>query len=103
MATVHFDSLMGVDERRAKRFAGDLFVFSPRSSLTRLVELAREMIEEAFAPHSRQTAQYDMPVERFVEIFGPVKPRFIHHPKARKLIAPYDIGSVGDGVEIFKS
>jgi hypothetical protein len=87
VTTVYFDSSMGDDERRPKLYAGDLFVFSPRPSLTNLVDFAREMIEEAFAPHSPLTAQYDMPVERFVEIFGPVKPRFIHHPKTKQLIA----------------
>ena len=78
VATVHFDSLMGVTSA-ARNALGDLFVFSPRSSLTRLVEFAREMIEEVFAPHSPQSAQNDMPVERFVEVFGLVKPRFIRH------------------------
>src|SRR5690606_32944883 len=31
-------------------------------------------------------AQYHMPVERFVELFTPVKPRFIHHPRTRGLL-----------------
>jgi hypothetical protein len=87
MTTVYIDPTMGDDERRAKLYAGDLFVYSPRPSLQALADFAREMVEEAFAPHNPLTAQYDMPVERFVEIFGPVKPRFIHHPETKKLIS----------------
>lgn len=55
---------------------------------------ARELIEEAFHPLSPERAQFELPVERFVEIASPLKPRFIHHPKTaglvRQLIA--DIG-----------
>ena len=94
MTTIYFDSSMPDEKRRAKLYAGDLFVFSPRPSLQRLVAFARGMIEEAFAPYHPTEAQFHMPVEKFVEIFGPVKPRFIHHPETKKLIADVvtDIG-----------
>ncbi len=87
MTTIYFDATLSDDERREKLYAGDLFVYSPRPSLQALVDFAREMLEAAFAPHDPLTVQYDLPVERFVEIFGPVKPRFIHHPKTKQLIA----------------
>ena len=44
------------------------------------------MIEEAFGPLDPLTAQYEMSVEKFVEIFAPLKPRFIHHPESKRLI-----------------
>lgn len=44
------------------------------------------MLEEAFSPFDPTTAQYEMPVERFVEIFAPVKPAFIHHDKTKALL-----------------
>ena len=53
MTTVYFPS-MATMRRRAKLYAGDLFVFRPRPSRS-LIGLAREMIEEAFAPHSPVT------------------------------------------------
>lgn len=44
------------------------------------------MIEEAFPGEDPRTAQYRMPVEEFVAIFAPLKPKFIHHPESRRLI-----------------
>jgi hypothetical protein len=44
------------------------------------------MIEEAFGPLDPMTAQYEMSVEEFVAIFGPLKPKFIHHPESKRLI-----------------
>jgi hypothetical protein len=51
-----------------------------------LCKLARQMIEQAFDGFDPQLAQYHMPVEEFVAIFSPVKPRFIHHPETKRLI-----------------
>jgi hypothetical protein len=86
MTAVYFDSKMTDAERRAKIFAGDIFVFSPRQSTLALVDFARELIEAAFAPLPPRTAQFELSVERFVEIFGPLKPHFIHHPKTAALL-----------------
>lgn len=86
MTAVYLDSTMNDEERRTKLYEGDLLVYSPRRSTLALVDFARELIEEAFAPHDPLVAQYEMPVERFVEIFGPVKPQFIHHPKTKDLL-----------------
>jgi hypothetical protein len=86
MTTVYFDSKMTDAERRGKIFAGDIFVFSPRQSTLELVDFAREFIEAAFPPLPPRTAQFELSVERFVEIFGPLKPHFIHRPKTAALI-----------------
>ncbi|MEJ0092992.1 MAG: hypothetical protein WDN46_06080 [Methylocella sp.] len=86
MTAIYFDSKASDAERRARLFAGDIFVFSPRPSTLALIDFARELIDEAFAPLAPQTAQFDLSVERFVEIFGPVKPRFIHHPRTAALL-----------------
>jgi len=87
MTSLNFDSTMSDTERRKRLFAGDLFICSPRPSTRALIDFASELIEEAFAPFDPQTAQHNMPVERFVEIFGPLKPRFIHHPKTKELLS----------------
>jgi hypothetical protein len=86
MTTIYSDPTMPEEIRREKLYGGDLFVFSPRPSTLALIDFARELIEEAFAPYDPRTAQFELPVEKFVEIFGPVKPHFIHHPKTKHLL-----------------
>ena len=86
MHTVYFDSTASDEARRQRLYQGQLFAFSPRPSTTALVEHARRMIEEAFDGIDPLMAQYHMPVERYVEICAPLKPRFIHHPETRHLI-----------------
>ena len=86
MTGIFFDSNANDTERRSRLFGGDVFVYSPRPATLALIDFARELIEEAFAPLPPRTAQFNLPVERFVEIFGPVKPRFIHHPRTKTLL-----------------
>jgi len=85
MTAIYFDSTMDDDLRRQHLYRGDIFVFSPNPSIKALCDLAREMLEEAFGGLDPMYAQYHMPVEKFVEIFAPVKPQFIHHPKTKQL------------------
>lgn len=87
MATIYIDSAHSDEQRRHRLYGGDLFAFSPTPSATELAELARELSEAAFAPHDPQTAQEHMPAERYVEILAELKPKFIHHPRAKELIA----------------
>jgi hypothetical protein len=44
------------------------------------------MICEGFNNSDPTLAQFEMPVEEFVNIFAPMKPAFIHHAKTKKLI-----------------
>lgn len=75
------------DIRRRRLYQGQLFVYTPTPQTRAVRDFAAEMIEEAFAPQDPVTAQFEMPVEKFVEIFAPLKPRFIHHPKTKQLLA----------------
>ncbi|MDT3443508.1 MULTISPECIES: hypothetical protein [unclassified Pseudofrankia] len=86
MTTVFTDSPMPDDRRRSHIYQGDIFVTSPNAATRALTDFARELVEEAFAPLDPQQAQHEIPVEKFVEIFGPVKPKFIHHPKTKSLL-----------------
>jgi hypothetical protein len=86
MTTLYFDTHLADPERRRRLYSGDIFVYSPRPSTRALTELARELIEEAFNPLDPEHAQESLPVERFVEIVGPLKPRFIHHPRTQELL-----------------
>lgn len=81
---VHFDSSMPDDERRNAIYQGQLFVYSARDSVLGFARFARQLVEEAFAPLDPVTAQYDLPVERFAEILGQLKPSFIHHPESKQ-------------------
>jgi hypothetical protein len=84
--TVYIDDSATDDVRRERLFQGQLFVFSPRPSSKALCDHAREMIEEAFGSVDPLRAQYEMPVEQYVEICAPLKPAFIHNDKTRELV-----------------
>ena len=87
MEAVYIDSTIGEAERRRLLYDGELFVFSPTTSSAALAALAREMSEEAFAPHQPEVAQESLSAERYVEILADLKPRFIHEPRCKELIA----------------
>jgi hypothetical protein len=87
MPTIYLDPAVNDEKRRLQLYSGDLFAFSAGESATKLAELARELSETAFAPHDPQVAQESMPAERYVEILAALKPKFIHHPRAKELIA----------------
>jgi hypothetical protein len=84
--TIFFDSQVSDQLRRQQLYSGRLFVFSPCASTIALCKFGRNMIEEAFGSKDPRSAQYSMPVEEFVSISAPLKPRFIHHPTTLKLI-----------------
>lgn len=86
MGTVYVDSPIAEKERRRHLYAGDLFVLSPSTGSSGLCALARELTEEAFAPHDPEVAQDHMPAESYAEILADLKPRFIHHQSAKERI-----------------
>src|ERR1700722_17160754 len=86
MHSVYFDSASSDSLRRQRLYDGQIFVYSPRPSTLELCNLAREMIEEAFGTVDPRQAQHHMPVEKYVEICAPLKPKFIHHPRTKKII-----------------
>ncbi len=86
MPTIYVDAPLLDDERRERLYAGDLFVFSPTASSLGLTTLARELSEEAFAPHEPETAQDKIPAEDYAAVLADLKPTFIHHPRAKELI-----------------
>jgi hypothetical protein len=86
MNTCYFDPQLDDDARRERLYDGQLVVLSPRTATVALVQHARLMIEEAFGATDPLTAQYDMPVERYVEICAPLKPAFIHNDRTKELL-----------------
>jgi hypothetical protein len=87
MPTIYTDSVLDERARRNRLYAGDLFAFSPSNCGSALSALARDLSEEAFAPYDAQVAQESIRAEQYVEILADLKPRFIHHPRAKELIA----------------
>lgn len=86
MGSVYFDSQIGDDARRERLYAGDIFVLSPTDGTRRLIALAKDMLEKAFAPHDPRTIHEHKSAEEVAAILGKLKPQFIHHPECKKLI-----------------
>src|SRR5579862_9281985 len=86
MTAVHFDARIPDAERRRRIYEGDIFVYSPTPQALELIELARQMIVDAFGGSDPELAQHDMPVKEFATLLGELKPRFIHHPQCKQLL-----------------
>jgi hypothetical protein len=86
MNTVYVDPRMNDHERRKRLYEGQILVFSPGPSSLALCDFARAMIEKAFGGIEPTEAQFHMPVEQYVSIIAPLKPKFIHHPKTMELL-----------------
>lgn len=86
MHTVYVDSPVSDQIRRQRLYDGQLFVFTPRPSTIALCEHAKAMIEAAFGSIDPRTAQYQMPVEEYVAIVAPLKPKFIHNDTTKRLV-----------------
>lgn len=87
MTVVFLDSPMSDNERRQKLFGGDLFLYSPTEHSRELVTFARQMAEEAFAPHFPPDAQHRIPRQDYVDVLARLKPTFINHPRSKGLVA----------------
>ena len=87
MTTVYFNEQHSDDERRAKLYNGDLYVYAPSPATQALCQLARDLCENAFAPWHPVEAQHHLAVEEYNEILKEVKPRFVHHPRGKELIS----------------
>ena len=87
MTALYLDSPMTDDERRQALYSGDVVAYSPTPSSTAFVSFARALLREAFGTLDPQTAQHHMPVEAYAGLLADLKPRFIHHPRSKDLIA----------------
>jgi hypothetical protein len=83
---IFVDSQMSDDLRRQELYQGSIFVHHPTPSALRLCRLAQELIEDAFHPHNPLKVHEHLSSERCAEILSTLKPKFIHHPQAKKYI-----------------
>jgi len=74
MSSVYMNSPVSDDQRRECLFRGDLFAYGANPANISLCGLAREIAEEAFAPHHPTEAEHCMPVEQYVSILAELKP-----------------------------
>ena len=86
MNTIYADANLSEERRRAELYAGQLFTFSPTPATAAFIEVARSMIRDAFGGLDPETAQRELPVERYADILADLKPRFIHHPASKACI-----------------
>jgi hypothetical protein len=98
MGTVYVDAAIGDDLRRERLYAGELFAYSPNPGSAGLCGVARDMSEEAFAPHDPPIAQDSMTAEDYAKILADLKPRFIHDPRCKQFIADL-LGGLGCDLE----
>jgi hypothetical protein len=87
MLNVYFDFLNLTDEARRQRiFDGSVFLTSPLPSVASLCRLAQSSIEEAFSQPDPRTAQFNLSVEEFVRIIGPLKSGFTNNLRTKELL-----------------
>jgi hypothetical protein len=85
MNTIYVDSTANDPARRGGLYSGQLYTYRAAQGSLAMCRLASRLIEEAFHPLDPLRAQFAMPVEQFVSIVAPLKPRFIHHPDTKGL------------------
>ncbi|MFJ2028478.1 phytanoyl-CoA dioxygenase family protein [Streptosporangium sp. NPDC087985] len=86
------------DERRSHLYDGQVFLYPARPESRALIEFAQELIRKAFGALDPETAQHDLSVQKFAAILSELKPRFIHHPRAKELLQAL-LGSFGCDAE----
>ena len=83
---IYVDSPMSEDERRQRLYNGDIFILSATAGSKALIALAKEMLEQAFAPHDPRYIHEHMTAEEVSQVLTVLKPKFIHHPECKRLI-----------------
>jgi hypothetical protein len=73
-------------QRRAAIYGGDTVHYLSRPHAKAFTDFAWQVIKEAFGSLDPAQAQFELSVERFVEVIAPLKTRFTHHPEAKQLL-----------------
>ena len=89
MQNVMFNPGMNDPERRKSLFRGNLIVIGATKASTALCQHAMDLAKEAFHLLDPEHAQESLPVEKFIEIVGPLKSRFTNSKKTKELVRAY--------------
>jgi hypothetical protein len=84
---IYVDSKMSDDDRRKELYRGSIFMLSPGQGALKLCQLAKELIEEAFRSLDPLRIHETLSAEECAQILAVLKPKFIHHPKAKEYVA----------------
>jgi hypothetical protein len=83
---VYIDSDLDEAGRRARLYAGDIFVFSPTPAARAFAEFAQDYVRDGFGGRDPERAQYELDVNEYAALLADLKPRFIHHEESKRLI-----------------
>jgi hypothetical protein len=86
VTAVFVDAAISDEERRAGLYSGAIYMYAPSPATLALAELARNMLEQAFAPHDPREIHLHQSAEETAAQLAVLKPAFIHHPECKKLI-----------------
>src|SRR5690242_3824874 len=89
MLKVYFNPKVTDAERRKLLYEGAILFYSATQESLALCEYARQMTRETFGTVDPEHAQEHFPVEKFVELVGPLKSRFTNDPKTKQLVRAY--------------
>jgi hypothetical protein len=83
---LHDPSADDADTVRAAMYDGTIVLHSPSSASLEFCAFTRELIEAAFHPLEPETAQFEMPIESYIDVLSALKPHFIHHPRSKEYV-----------------
>ena len=84
---IYVDSKLSDGDRRKEVYGGSVFTRSPGASSVKLCQLAKDLIAEAFGPLDPLHVHASLAAEKCAQILAVLKPKFIHHPKAKEYLA----------------
>lgn len=86
MLSLSIDTSSLDDERRRRVFEGELFVLSQNPGVRAMVDFARDLVDEAFAPLEPRHAARLVSAARHAAVLGDLGPRFTHHRRSKSLV-----------------
>lgn len=75
------------DERRARLYAGEIFVYDHVPAVEKFAAFSSELIEKALSPHDPRHVHEALTPEELAPLLGKLKPAFTHHPESKRLVA----------------
>lgn len=83
---IWFNRRLDEEERRARLFRGEIFVYDQIKAVEEFAAFTRDLIEKALAPHDPRHVHEALSPEELAPILGKLKPVFTHHPESRRLV-----------------